>query len=81
MQTRLGSLIETLINIGTGFLISMLINIWILPQVGCQVTTGQNVFIVVVFTVASIIRSYVLRRIFNALTVRSLRRDRINSTV
>jgi hypothetical protein len=75
MQSKIGSLIETLINIGTGFLISMMINIWILPQVGCQVTAGQNVFMVTVFTVASVIRSYVFRRVFNAWTIRSISRQ------
>jgi hypothetical protein len=75
MQSKIGSLIETLINIGTGFLISMMINIWILPQVGCQVTAGQNVFMVTVFTVASVIRSYVFRRVFNAWTIRNISRQ------
>lgn len=69
MQTRLGSLIETLINIGVGFLISMLINIWILPQVGCAITTTQNVVMVSIFTIASIIRSYWMRRFFNYLVI------------
>ena len=79
MQTRLASLIETILNVGTGFLISLLINIWILPTVGCHVTPSQNIFIVAVFTIASVIRSYIFRRVFNAWTVHNLSHRKINS--
>ena len=70
MQTRKGSAIETATNIVLGFLISLAINGWILPLLGYHVTAAENLLIVCVFTVASMIRSYALRRWFNWLSVK-----------
>jgi len=69
MQTKFGSIVETSTNIVIGFVISLLLNAWILPLMGHQVTPSQNVIIVMVFTIASFIRSYLLRRLFNRISV------------
>lgn len=65
-QTRLGSLIEALFNVGVGFAINFVANMLIPPLVGFHITPGQNLFIGVLYTVISVARSYVIRRWFNA---------------
>lgn len=65
MQPRKFSLIEAITNTLVGFVISFLIQILIYPTLGIPVTFKQNVIITTVFTVVSILRSYVIRRIFN----------------
>ena len=65
-QTRLGSLIESLANIAIGFGINLIANLLVLPLFGYQVTVGDAFGIGVVFTFISIVRSYVIRRWFNA---------------
>lgn len=65
-QTRLGSLIESLANIAIGFGINLVANLLVLPLFGYQVTVGDAFGIGVVFTFISIVRSYVIRRWFNA---------------
>lgn len=65
-QTRLGSLIEVLFNIAIGFAINWVANILILPLYGFQITGGQAFSMGLLFTVISVIRSYIIRRWFNA---------------
>lgn len=63
-QSRLASLIETLVNVGSGFVLSYVITITLLPWLGYPVTHGQSLGIVCIYTVSSLIRSYVVRRLF-----------------
>lgn len=65
-QSRLGSLIEALANVVIGFGTNWLANMVILPLFGFHVTGAQAFGIGVFFTVISIVRSYTLRRWFNA---------------
>jgi hypothetical protein len=65
-QTRLGSLIEALMNVAIGFGINWGANMLILPLFGFYVTGGQAFGIGVLFTFISIARSYIIRRWFNA---------------
>jgi hypothetical protein len=65
-QTRLGSLIEAIVNILIGFGINFIANLIVLPRFGFAVTPSQAFGIGLVFTVISIARSYVIRRWFNA---------------
>nr|MCP5019839.1 hypothetical protein [Ketobacter sp.] len=64
-QTRLVSLIETLMNTAVGFLISFAA--WPIAALvtGIQYGAGQHVAIVAFFTVLSVARGYVIRRWFN----------------
>lgn len=66
-QTRTGSLVESLANIAIGFGINWAANMLVLPLFGFHVTGSQAFGIGVIFTVISLIRSYVLRRWFNGL--------------
>lgn len=65
-QTKLGSFIEVCINIAIGFAINWVANIYILPLYGFQITGGQAFSMGLIFTVISVVRSYVIRRWFNA---------------
>lgn len=65
-QTRLGSFIEVCINILIGFSINWVANLYVLPMYGFQITGGQAFSMGLVFTVISVVRSYVIRRWFNA---------------
>lgn len=65
MQTRLGSFAESLTNIVIGITIGFLSNIIVLPAFGYDVTLGDATMISLVFTAISLVRSYVIRRIYN----------------
>jgi len=67
MQSKKGSLIETMTNIVIGYWISFLANWIILPMFGFHVSMSQNLQIGLLFTVVSVIRSYALRRFYNWL--------------
>lgn len=70
-QSRRASLVEALVNTGVGFGISIGANAVLLPAVGCHVPLAANVLLVVCFTLLSIARGYVLRRVFEHIRVRS----------
>lgn len=65
-QTRLGSLIEALMNVVIGLLVSVVANAIVFPRFGFQPTVGENVAISLIYTAISIARQYILRRWFNA---------------
>ena len=65
MQSKKGSLIESLVNIAIGITIGFLSNIIVLPAFGYDVSIADGVAISLVFTAISLVRSYIIRRIFN----------------
>jgi hypothetical protein len=65
-QTRLGSLIEALMNVVIGFTINFTANLLIFPRFGFHITLGENFVMGLIYTAISIARSYVIRRWFNA---------------
>ena len=64
-QSRRDSAIEAMVNILVGFVVSVLITAVLLPGMGHAVTLADNLLMTSVFTVASLLRSYGLRRAFN----------------
>lgn len=67
-QTRLGSLVETWVNIAIGFSINWTCNMIFLPMFGFSSLTAAKAFgIGIVFTVISMVRQYVIRRYFNGM--------------
>ena len=66
-QTRLGSWLEAWANIFIGFAINWCANMLVLPLFGFHVTGGQAFGIGLIFTAISLVRSYVLRRVFNRI--------------
>ena len=65
MQTKRTSAIESVVNVVVGLVISFLIQLIIYPVLNIPVTIQQNLIITTVFFIASFIRGYVIRRIFN----------------
>lgn len=65
MQSRRHSAIESVTNTLTGLVVSFIIQLIIYPIMDIPVRLSQNVIITLVFTIASILRGYVVRRIFN----------------
>lgn len=73
-QTRLSSLIEAVVNVAIGLMVSTAANAIVFPRFGFQPTLGENVTISVIYTAISIARQYVLRRWFNAQLQRAATR-------
>jgi len=68
MQLKRHSLLESIVNVAVGYGVALLSQIAIFPVFGIEVTLKDNILIGAFFTVVSIIRSYILRRIFTRLT-------------
>ena len=68
-QSRLMSLVESTANVVVGYGVAVATQILIFPVFGLQTTLVQNLKIGAVFTVASIVRSFGLRRLFEAARV------------
>lgn len=70
-QTRKGSFIESIANIIIGFSINYGVNIITLPLMWDPANPSGSAFrIGLVFTVISVVRSFVLRRVFNKIKTR-----------
>lgn len=66
MQSRRHSIEETIVSTIIGLAVSTIINMTILPQVvGVHVSMDKNLFLVGVFTLASLLRGYFVRRYYN----------------
>ncbi len=67
-QSRRLSLIESLVQTATGFAISMLVWEFVVKPVwNIQTDLSDNFVITLMFTVISIARGYLFRRVFNRL--------------
>ena len=64
-QSRLDSVIESIVNIAIGALVALLAQLLIFPRYGLHPTFGENLQITFWFTLVSFARSYLLRRYFN----------------
>ena len=72
MQTRKSSMLEVAMNLVTGFIVSWVLTMLILPFYGFHVTGGDSFSMTMIFTVTSMIRSYTWRRIFNGIAVKQV---------
>ena len=66
-QSKKQSILETVTNVIAGLMISFVIQLIIYPILNIPVSINQNLIITFVFFVASFIRGYVIRRLFNKL--------------
>lgn len=64
VQSRAMSMAEAIINVLIGFLITLGVQIVVYPAFGLKTTFGINLSIAGIFTFVSIVRSYVMRRVF-----------------
>ena len=72
-QSRRMSLVEAIANVAVGYGVALLTQIMVFPLFDIEVTLGKNLEIGSLFTVASLCRAYVLRRVFEAIRVRGAR--------
>ena len=64
------SLVESLANVLVGYFVAVATQMMVFPLFGLAVTVSDNLLIGLIFTAVSIVRSYALRRGFEALRVR-----------
>ena len=67
MQTKKQSIIEVITNTVVGLAFSFAIQVIIYPILGMNVSINQNLLITLMFFIASILRGYILRRLFTKL--------------
>ena len=65
-QSKLESLFESIINVAVGFTINFTANMTLFPLFGWHISHGQNIALGIIYTGISILRSYTIRRWFNA---------------
>ena len=65
-QSKLSSFIEACINVLIGFSINYIANLLVLPIFGFHISLENNFYMGIIYTVISVIRSYCIRRWFNA---------------
>ena len=64
-QSKIESLIESIINTSLGFLVALITQILIYPIFGIEVSFGDQTLLALIFTSVSLVRGYVVRRYFN----------------
>ena len=64
-QSRLMSAVEAGANVAVGWCVALVTQMVLFPVVGLQVTVAQTVTLRGAFTAVSLVRSYVLRRLFD----------------
>jgi hypothetical protein len=58
------SLVESLTNVAVGYGIAVLTQVTVFPLFGLHASLTQNLLMGLIFTIVSVARSYVLRRLF-----------------
>jgi uncharacterized protein (DUF2062 family) len=64
MQSRLMSLLESIVNVAVGFLVAVGVQVAVFPWFGIDASVSEHLALSVIFTAASVVRSYLLRRGF-----------------
>lgn len=68
-QSKKLSLIESITNIVAGTVIIFFVQLYVYPLFGVVMAMSTNLGVTIIFLIITLIRLYVLRRIFNARTV------------
>lgn len=66
-QSRKASALEALANVALGYVLAILTQMLVFPLFDLDVTFGENLSIGLAFVGVSLLRSYVLRRLFEKL--------------
>jgi hypothetical protein len=66
-QSRLMSLVEAAANVAVGYGVAVATQIAVFPMFGLTVSLGENLAIGGGFTVVSLVRAFLLRRVFERL--------------
>jgi hypothetical protein len=70
IQSRRHALLEAAVNTVVGYGLAVLTQMAVFPHYGLSVPFGETLAIGGVFTVLSLVRGYVLRRVFESWRVR-----------
>ena len=70
-QSHAMSLVEAVVNVVVGYGVAVVTQILIFPIFGLHTTLAQNLKMGAIFTIVSIARSFALRRVFEAIRMRS----------
>jgi len=70
MQSRWMSLVESVANVLVGYIVAVVTQVLVFPLFGLNASVTQNLMIGLIFTGVSLVRSYLLRRAFEAWRVR-----------
>jgi len=71
-QSKRHSLIESVVQQGTGFVLSLLVWEFVVKPVwNIQTNLAESLSITLLFTLVSVARSYCFRRLFNHLHIRA----------
>lgn len=68
-QSRAMSMVEAITNVLVGYLVAVAAQLVVFPLFGLAVSLAENLTIAAVFSLISIARSFVLRRVFEAVRV------------
>ena len=66
-QSKKHSFMEILVSTLVGYFVALLTQYIVFPLYGIQSSHSSNVQIALIFTIISIIRGYIFRRVFNKL--------------
>ncbi|MCC5993924.1 MAG: hypothetical protein JJT99_15530 [Rhodobacteraceae bacterium] len=69
-QSRRMSLIEAVTNVALGYVLAVATQILVFPWFGLHASLGDNLALGAVFVGISLLRSYALRRLFEAFRAR-----------
>lgn len=64
-QSRRMSAVESIANVAVGYGVAIVTQVAVFPLFGIAASLGDNLAIGGIFAAISIVRSYVLRRVFN----------------
>lgn len=70
-QSRLMSLAEAITNVSVGYAIAVLTQLMVFPWFGLPAHLEDALAIGAIFTVMSIVRGFLLRRVFEGIRVRT----------
>lgn len=72
IQSRTGSLLEAFTNVVAGYGLAVALQLLLFPAFGLHPTLGQSMKIGLSFTAMSVLRSYMVRRLFERLRAGNL---------
>lgn len=67
MQSKKLSLVESVVNVVSSFIIGVITQILVFPFYGMKISLMANISLTLIFSLTSFVRSYIVRRIFNGI--------------
>ena len=75
VQSREDSFLEAVTNVVLGFVLALVTQAAVYPMFGIVTTITTDSTIAVIFTLVSLLRSYLVRRAFETLSTRTVARE------